>query len=296
MLSAAVFDGHAGTAAVNFLMENLYYIVETRIDTMSLGLDCTLAERDEALCCPIELHSVLTDCYCQADIKLLEWLEGQPKEDASSGCTATTALVRADRVIVANVGDSRAVLSRKGKALDLSTEHRVYGRGPAVESEISRIESVGGWIDDGRVCGILAVSRAFGDSDFKGKGLHHMLAEGVKEGMWDEEFVSSVSFTGDPVSSEPDVFELTVSQEEDEFLIVATDGLWDVMTSQEVVEYVRNQLRKGNDSSEVAERLASVAVKRRTADNVAVIVIDMMGKEKWESLGVPERNRVFGLF
>lgn len=63
------------------------------------------------------------------------------------------------QVVVANVGDSRAVLSRGGRALDLSTEHRVWGKTPTVLSEIERIEAVGGWVDDGRVCGVLAVSR-----------------------------------------------------------------------------------------------------------------------------------------
>ena len=62
-------------------------------------------------------------------------------------------------MIVANVGDSRAVLSRAGRAVNLSAEHRVWGKTPGVVAEIERIESVGGWVDDGRVCGVLAVSR-----------------------------------------------------------------------------------------------------------------------------------------
>lgn len=63
------------------------------------------------------------------------------------------------QVVVANVGDSRAVLSRGGRPVDLSTEHRVWGKTPTVQAEIKRIEGVGGWVDDGRVCGVLAVSR-----------------------------------------------------------------------------------------------------------------------------------------
>jgi serine/threonine protein phosphatase PrpC len=63
------------------------------------------------------------------------------------------------QVVVANVGDSRAVLCRGGRAVDLSGEHRVWGKTPEVQAEIARIESVGGWVDDGRVCGVLAVSR-----------------------------------------------------------------------------------------------------------------------------------------
>lgn len=57
---------------------------------------------------------------------------------------------------------------------------RVCGRGKTVESEIARVESVGGWISDDRVCDILAVSRAFGDSQFKGPGLQELLAYGIE--------------------------------------------------------------------------------------------------------------------
>ena len=68
--------------------------------------------------------------------------------------------MRRDLVIVANVGDSRAVLSRAGgRAVDLSAEHRVYGKQPAALAEIERVEGVGGGVDDGRGCGVLAVSR-----------------------------------------------------------------------------------------------------------------------------------------
>ena len=99
---------------------------------------------------------------------------------ARSGSTATIALVKRDQIIVANVGDSRAVLCRNGQPFDLTTEPRVYGLGAAVQSEVDRVKGVGGWVNDGRVCDMLAVSRAFGDWELKGEGLSHMLAEGVK--------------------------------------------------------------------------------------------------------------------
>jgi hypothetical protein len=51
--------------------------------------------------------------------------------------------------------------------LQLTVAHRVYGTGEAVIGEMRRVESVGGWIKEGRVCSILAVSRAFGDWEFK---------------------------------------------------------------------------------------------------------------------------------
>ena len=57
---------------------------------------------------------------------------------------------------------------------------RLYGSGDTVSSESHRVQEAGGWIDDGRVCDILAVSRAFGDREFKGDGLPVMLRKGVE--------------------------------------------------------------------------------------------------------------------
>ena len=57
---------------------------------------------------------------------------------------------------------------------------RVLGKGKTVEAEIARVKSIGGWVSDGRVCDVLAVSRAFGDPQFKGKGLPSLLQLGIK--------------------------------------------------------------------------------------------------------------------
>ncbi|EFN54425.1 hypothetical protein CHLNCDRAFT_36133 [Chlorella variabilis] len=177
-----------------------------------------------------------------------------PDEEATSGCTATTLLVRKDLVVVANVGDSRAVLCRGGRAVDLSTEHRVWGKTPGVMAEIERIESVGGWVDDGRVCGVLAVSRGCPPNQCR-------------------------HFTGNPVTAQPDVTELAL-HDSDEFVVVASDGLWDVMDSQEVVKLARRDLQRGLEPQEVASKLTTLAVKRGSQDNIGVVLIDL-GKVEW---------------
>lgn len=84
-------------------------------------------------------HAAVLCCTVLADN-----VEG---EAGNCGCTATAVLVRKDVVIVANVGDSRAVLCRGGQAVDLTVEHRVYGRGTAVKSETQRVLQVlgAGW-------------------------------------------------------------------------------------------------------------------------------------------------------
>lgn len=65
-------------------------------------------------------------------------------------------------------------------ALSRAAANRVTGQGKGVQEEIARVEGTGGWISDGRVCDILAVSRAFGDTEFKGEGLKALLATGVE--------------------------------------------------------------------------------------------------------------------
>lgn len=218
----------------------------------------------------------------------------QPDPERGSGCTATTVLVNKERIIVANVGDSRAVMSRTNGTLDLSTEHRVYGTGEVVAAESQRVEESGGWVEDGRVCGVLAVSRAFGDANFKGKGLKKLLADGIRDGFWSKEFADTVTFVNDPVISVPDVLEMSVSSDTDEFVIVASDGLWDVVSSKEGCDFVKKDLRRGRSPAEAASRLVDIATRRRTSDNVAVIVIDLKGQEYWKTEA--PQNKLFGLF
>lgn len=68
-----------------------------------------------------------------------------------------------------------------------------------------RPQGVGGWVDDGRVCGVLAVSRAFGDAEFKGAGLPSLLLTGIERGYWNDAFAAKQRFSGDPVVAIPDV-------------------------------------------------------------------------------------------
>lgn len=245
----------------------------------------------------VPLHLVINQTLLYIHLFPVVSFTDQPGDEAYCGCTATTALIRSDRVIVANVGDSRAVLCRKGNAMDLSTEHRVYGKGQSVLTETERVEAVGGWIDDGRVCGILAVSRAFGDPDFKAPNLERMLHNGVEDGYWDENFAKTINFTGDPVTSEPDVLEMSIEQGSDEFLVLATDGLWDVLSSQEAVAMIRNELRAGKHPKDVAKKLTQLAMRKRTVDNTAVVIVDLLGEDAWREAGKKKAGKgLFGMF
>lgn len=302
-LFAAVFDGHAGIDAATYLEQHLYHIFDGLLQKHTCGLGNTLRLphlEESGLFTPLGLQRLMNDLFEKVDAELIKTLSRHG--DAAlrgSGASATTVLVRADQAVVANVGDSHAVLSRAGRAVDLSVEHRVYGRGEVVLRETERVEQAGGWIHDGRVCGLLAVSRAFGDADFKGPGLKRMLQHGVDAGFWDRDFADRQSFTADPVIADPDVTELAL-QPDDEFIIIASDGLWDVLPSQDAVQLARRALQAGQTPQEAAEKLVAVALKRRTSDNVSVVCIDLVGSRPggWVANGAPKKKSggLLGMF
>lgn len=298
-LYAAIFDGHGGHLAADYMSQNLYKILSESINDELHNTEVQKSDQ-EGVGCPTEFAQSLKDTFHEADKQLLHWLEhesGAGEEDQACGTTATVALIRQDRAVIANVGDSRAVLCRNGQAVDLSTEHRLYGQGKTVTSESHRVKEAGGWIDDGRVCDILAVSRAFGDKEFKGDGLPVMLQKGVETEQWTQDFADGIKFTKDPVVCTPDVREIEL-QEGDEFLIVASDGLWDVMDSKQVANIARQRFKRGNTAQDVADEIARLALRRHTYDNVAVAVIDLLGSTEkgWQAKKKKRGSGMFGMF
>ena len=296
---AAIFDGHAGHVCARFLRGNLHDHLAREVDLNSLrpqapdsagggsgsgagaeDFECEVGGPDGlspamSLCCPIDLTQSFLGAFAKADAAALRHLAGLDAErGGDSGSTASVVLVRDDRVIAANVGDSRAVLCRNGAPLELTTEHRVYGRSPSCASEKARVEGGGGWVKDGRVCSILAVSRAFGDRDFKAPRLDRLLEMGVQEGIWSRQHAEGVHFTEDPVTAAPDITEISLGPD-DEFLVLASDGVWDTLTSRQALQIVRKELQRGATGQDAAALLAERAIRRYTQDNVAVVVVPL---------------------
>ncbi|KAJ9545849.1 hypothetical protein OSB04_025556 [Centaurea solstitialis] len=168
------------------------------------------------------------------------------------GSTAVVTLLTPEYIIVANCGDSRAVLCHNGKAVPLSVDHK-----PEREDERSRIEACGGQIvfsaNGARVEGVLAMSRAIGDR-----------------------FLKQV------VTSEPE-YTFRKRNGGDTSLILATDGLWDVLTNEMSCEVVRKCQQEDHVtnsvsvsvSSSAAALLVRLAVGRRSNDNISVVVVDL---------------------
>ena len=150
-------------------------------------------------------------------------------------------------LVVANAGDCRAVLCRRGLPLDMSIDHR-----PSLPAEQLRLEAAGASVDDGYLNGILSLSRALGDWDLK-------------------------SPSADPLAPrhlipDPELHRLRLT-DDDEFLIMACDGVWDVMTSAEAVDIVRGGLRRHDDPEKCARELVMEALRLKTVDNLTAIVV-----------------------
>ncbi|KAK3152651.1 hypothetical protein QOZ80_2BG0161760 [Eleusine coracana subsp. coracana] len=211
-----VFDGHGGSRAAEYLKEHLF---ENLIKHPEFLTDTKLA---------------ISETYQKTDT---DFLESECSAFRDDGSTASTAVLVGDRLYVANVGDSRAVISKAGKAVALSDDHK-----PNRSDERKRIENAGGiviWAGTWRVGGVLAMSRAFGNRLLK-------------------------PF----VVAEPEIQEEQVDGDL-ECLVLASDGLWDVVENEEAVS-----LGKSEDMPESAARkLTEIAYSRGSADNITCIVV-----------------------
>jgi len=158
------------------------------------------------------------------------------------GCTAVVTLVSGTgderHLYAANVGDARAVLCRDGKAIRLTEEHKASD-----EKEAKRITEAGGFIIHGRVNGQIIITRSLGD---------HLMKEFI---------------IGDPYLSHE---KLT---DKDTWLIVACDGLWDVVEDQQAVQFVMDNATL--TAPEISKKLLIKALQDGTTDNLSIMVIKL---------------------
>lgn len=154
-----------------------------------------------------------------------------------SGCTAVVAFRKGNQLYVANAGDSRCCLCRAdGTALPLSEDHK-----PMAEGERSRIEAAGGFVNQvGRVNGNLNLSRSLGDLKYKQ----------VKQGRDGQ----PVGREGQMITAEPDLT-VTTLQPGDQFFVMACDGVWDIMSCQEICDFVRERLARGLDTVQIIKEI-----------------------------------------
>ncbi|CDY32620.1 BnaC03g15880D [Brassica napus] len=255
----AVYDGHGGSQVSTLCSTTMHTLVKEELEQPGCKLEGGGNDVVEEKWRGVMRRSfertdelAMGACMCRTTASLCHC---DPREAAISGSTAVAAVLTNGNVVVANTGDSRAVLCRNGMAIPLSNDHK-----PDRPDERARIEAAGGRVlvvDGARVEGILATSRAIAGDRY----LKPMVA-------WEPE----VTF----MRREPG----------DECLILASDGLWDVLSSQLACDIARFCLREdapsGLDLNETAteddnegQGSSGQNPSRSVNDNISVIVIDL---------------------
>uniref|UniRef100_K3WBK3 PPM-type phosphatase domain-containing protein n=1 Tax=Globisporangium ultimum (strain ATCC 200006 / CBS 805.95 / DAOM BR144) TaxID=431595 RepID=K3WBK3_GLOUD len=263
-----LYDGHGGEECANILREQLHsWIFRNPHDVI------------------LKLPHSLQSCFEELDSYVCDYL--LQKGDLS-GSTATCVILSSGpegsgkvHAIVTHVGDCRLVLShRNHDVVDITNDHRL-----TLTEERNRILQLGGRVVNNRVNGVMAITRAFGDLEFK--GMFSRKADDVNASSTSSmslHLPSSVQLNPFQkedekfptlLTSRPDIHILSLDPAVHEFLLLACDGLWDVMTSDEAVEIFRDRLHFHGNLQTAAKELAQEAIRRYSNDNITVIAIHL---------------------
>lgn len=248
-----VYDGHGCSHVATMCKNRLHEMVNEEL------------VKDEGR---TEWKSLMEKCFNRMDKEVIAWTKSGvgaqcscelrlPERDAA-GSTAVIAIVTPEKIIVANVGDSRAVMCSRGRVIPLTADQK-----PDRPDEYNRIRAAGGRVifwEGARVSGLLAMSRAIGDIYLKPY-----------------------------VISEPEVT-MRNRDDMDDFLILASDGFWDVVKNETACTVARMCLRgkpsqargtevagdRSDDAcSDAAMVLTKLALARNSTDNVSIVVVDL---------------------
>jgi protein phosphatase 2C family protein 2/3 len=185
-------------------------------------------------------------------------------KDQMAGSTAVTILIKNNKLYCGNCGDSRAIGCKNGNVVVLSNDHK-----PMNPEESSRIYKAGGWVEFNRVNGNLALSRALGDYIFKRND----------DKSAEEQIVTAL----------PEVLSFDLS-EEWEFIVLACDGIWDVLSNQEVVDFVVKCIAEGKYPEDICEELLSYCLAPVCqmgglgGDNMTLIIVCLLHGQPYENL------------
>jgi serine/threonine protein phosphatase PrpC len=250
LILLAVIDGHGGRACAEFVRDNL-------VDNFRVELSRCKS-----------IPEAIRQAFLNTDNEFLNLIQGDHSRQNSnssrsggpygptlslngmqgdmSGSTLCAVVIDlgSKTLWCANVGDSRCVLARaRNNNVALSSDHKA-----SRPDEVQRVEQAGGFVVYSRLLGELAVSRAMGDISYKRHGKELVIAD-------------------------PEIT-TTSLKDDDEFVVVACDGIWDVMSNDEAMEFVRGMLKKPNMTAQkVAEALTTKALQMRSSDNVSCLVL-----------------------
>lgn len=229
----AVFDGHGGKQTANFVRQAFPAELATQVVKHA---DDPLTDKT--------IRKILNETFARVDHRIATEQSG-----VMDGCCAVVILSLGAMCWIANLGDSAAYLAREAapgtfKAIPLSAQHNCFAM-----KEKERILRMGGAVENGRINGILNVTRAFGDIHLKKFG----------------------------VISQPELMKVTVDPEQDRFILLGSDGLFASTTALETVELVSELMEQQQDGVNVlelcSELLKDTLENKQVQDNVTGMLL-----------------------
>lgn len=253
-----VYDGHGGCQVANYCRERMHLALAEELGTAKARLQDGGNWQEQ-------WKKAFANSFLKVDFEIGGDRGSEPVAPETAGSTAVVAIISPTRIIIANCGDSRAVLCCGKVPMPLSVDHK-----PDREDELARIEAAGGKViqwNGSRVFGVLAMSRSIGDRYLK---------------PW--------------IIPDPDVM-FVPRAKEDDCLILATDGLWDVMNNEEACDVARRRIllwykrygdampaERGDGldpaAQAAADCLTKLAIHKGSKDNITVIVVDLKAQRK----------------
>lgn len=221
----ALYDGHGGSEAVEYLNKRMPNLIKSKLAEKLINNN---KENREDL-----ISQVLLTCFRDVNRELRFTCP------ETAGTTATVVLLFDNKVICANVGDSKAVIyNYKTKESKILTEMHLVSN----ESEKNRVIKSGGKIDKGRVNGVLVVTRSLGDHILQDKGV-----------------------ICDPYIS---INKINLNEE---YLIICSDGVWDVVNENSLEDYIQND----KSCKDICISLVDESKKLGSKDNISSIIIKL---------------------
>mmetsp|Transcript_12256 Transcript_12256/g.18795 ORF Transcript_12256/g.18795 Transcript_12256/m.18795 type:complete len:413 (+) Transcript_12256:57-1295(+) len=283
----AVYDGHGGGLTSSYAGENLIRIFSktpeirkyvdlplegnksredvTGIELLKNALRRTFMALDAEL--RVVQHEKNEEFAKKEDEKQEETtgIQGNAVDDAAmrrverSGSTCIAVVITPSHFICANAGDSRAILRRDGKSFPLSFDHK-----PSNLPELERITTAGGFVKSRRINGDLAVSRGLGDFFFKCE--------------------PEVAINKQKVICDPEIIVYPREEAKDEFLVLACDGIWDVVSNEQCGDMIQQILEEGETKIDlVCEEILDMCLERNSRDNMTLIMVCFPGIKKRKS-------------
>ena len=233
----AIFDGHGGKEVSSYLSKNLYNVLFNQLKNLD-----NFEDNEDNL---NKIASLIKNSFLLIDKKIIN--DSSLKDSVGSTATIVFLFKLGNKnnftkyLLCANIGDSKGYILSKKRLCQITKDHNCHKT-----NEVSRIINNGGIILNNRVCGILILTRSFGDKNMKKYG----------------------------VICEPEFFCKKI-KEHDKYIIIASDGLWDVISENDIIEFVNTYENKILSSEDFSKKIVELAIKKGTKDNVSCIVIKL---------------------